>query len=59
MLFRAEDYIGARAAFDRVDPEKRDANTQFYIGYSYYRQGWSRLSNDDTLFKLGLDAATA
>jgi hypothetical protein len=56
-LFRSEDFIGARAAFDRADPEKRDANTQFYVAYSFYRQGWGRLSNDDTLFTPGLEAA--
>ncbi len=55
-LFRSDDFIGARAAFDWADPEKRDANTQFYTAYSYYRQGWGRLSNDDTLFKPGLEA---
>ncbi len=56
MLFKTDDFIGARVAFDRADPEKRDANTQFYAAYSYYRQGWGRVSNDDTLFKPGLDA---
>ena len=55
-FFRADDFIGARIAFDRADPEKRDATTQFYVAYSYYRQGWGRLSNDDSLFKPGLDA---
>ena len=54
-LFRSEDFIGSRVAFDRADPEKRDANTQFYAAYSYYRQGWGRLSNDDTLFNPGLE----
>ena len=53
--FRSDDFIGARIAFDRADPEKRDANTQFYAAYSYYRQGWGRVSNDDTLFKPGLE----
>ena len=56
-LFRSNDFIGARIAFDRADPEKRDANTQFYAAYSYYRQGWGRVSNDDTLFKPGLESA--
>ena len=56
-LFRKEDFTGARVAFDRADPEKRDAATQFYTAYSYYRQGWGRLSNDDALFTAGLDAA--
>ena len=55
--FRAEEYAGARLAFDRADPEKRDAATQFYVAYSYYRQGWGRLSNDDALFTSGLAAA--
>ena len=54
--FRKDEFIAARAAFDRADPEKRDAGTQYYVAYSYYRQGWGRLSNDDTLFAAGLDA---
>jgi len=54
-LFRADDFIGARVAFDRADPEKRDANTQFYVAYSFYRQGWGRVSNDDSLFEPGLE----
>ena len=54
--FRAENFVLARDNFERADPEKRDANTQFYIAYSYYRQGWGRVTNDDVLFKLGLDA---
>lgn len=54
--FRADNFVLARDRFDRADPEKRDANTQFYIAYSYYRQGWGRVSNDDSLFKAGLDS---
>ncbi|MGD9563461.1 MAG: hypothetical protein AB7F88_15690 [Pyrinomonadaceae bacterium] len=54
--FRADNFILARDRFERADPEKRDANTQFYIAYSYYRQGWGRVSNDDALFKSGLEA---
>ena len=57
MAFRTEDFAGARAALDRADPEKRDAATQFYIAYSFYRQGWGRFSNDDALFSQGLSAA--
>lgn len=56
-LFRQENYLAARDAFSKADPEKRDAKTQFYVAYSFYRQGWGRVSNDDTLFKQGLDAA--
>jgi hypothetical protein len=56
-LFRQENYVAARDAFSKADPEKRDARTQFYIAYSFYRQGWGRVSNDDELFKQGLNAA--
>ena len=35
---------------------QQDARTQFYIAYSYYRQGWGRLYNDDELFAQGLEA---
>lgn len=52
--FRIDNFIAARDSFDRADPEKRDVKTQFYIAYSYYRQGWGRVSNDDALFKQGL-----
>ena len=55
--FRQDQFVAARAAFERADPEKRDAATQFYIAYSYYRQGWGRVSNDDALFQSGVEAA--
>src|SRR5688572_16713913 len=45
--FRKDNFIVARDSFDRADPEKRDVKTQFYVAYSYYRQGWGRISNDD------------
>lgn len=54
--FRKDEFMAARAAFDRADPEKRDPGTQYYVAYSYYRQGWGRLFNDDTLFAAGLNA---
>src|SRR4029453_12221505 len=38
--FRVENYIAARDRFDRADAERRDPKTQFYIAYSFYRQGW-------------------
>ncbi|MCA1624560.1 MAG: hypothetical protein LC768_07495 [Acidobacteria bacterium] len=53
--FRKDNFIVARDNFVKADPEKRDARTQFYIAYSYYRQGWGRISNDDALFKQGLE----
>jgi hypothetical protein len=56
-LFRSNQFSAARSAFDRADPARRDAKTQFYVAYSFYREGWGRLYNDDRLFTLGLDAA--
>ena len=56
-LFHADRFIEARAAFARADPAERDARTQFYIAYSYYRQGWHRFYNDDALFGEGLKVA--
>ena len=53
--FRQDNFILARDLFSRADPEKRDARTQFYIAYSFYRQGWGRVSNDDALFRQGLE----
>ena len=54
--FKRDQFVEARAAFERADPEKRDPATQYYVAYSYYRQGWGRLSNDDALFGAGLEA---
>jgi hypothetical protein len=53
--FRQNNFIVARDNFERADPERRDARTQFYIAYSFYRQGFGRVSNDDALFKQGLE----
>ena len=61
-FFRKDQFVEARAAFMRADSAERDARTQFYIAYSYYRQGWGRVYSDDTLFAEGLkhvDAAIA
>jgi len=55
-FFRAEQFEAARLAFDRADPAHQDARTQFYIAYTYYRQGWGRLYSDDALFTHGLEA---
>lgn len=55
-FFRRDGFPEARAAFDRADPARRDPASQFYIAYTYYRQGWGRLYNDDTLFRQGLEA---
>lgn len=53
--FRQDNFLVARDSFEKADPERRDAKTQFYMAYSYYRQGWGRVSNDDALFKQGLE----
>src|SRR5215510_7435072 len=39
-FFRNDQFVEARAAFNRADAAERDARTQFYIAYSFYRQGW-------------------
>lgn len=54
--FRRDDFLNARAAFDRADPEHQNAEAQFYVAYSFYRQGWGRLSSDNALFGQGLKA---
>ena len=55
-LFRAGQFEASRLAFDRADRAHQDPRTQFYIAYSYYRQGWGRVYNDDELFQRGLEA---
>jgi len=55
-FFKRDQFEEARMAFARADPAKRDSRTQFYIAYTYYRQGWGRLYNDDALFRQGLEA---
>ena len=55
-FFRHDQFVEARAAFARADRAERDARTQFYIAYAFYRQGWGRLYSDDALFKQGLAA---
>ena len=55
-FFYRDRFPEARLAFERADPAHRDARTQFYIAYSYYRQGWGRVYNDDTLFRKGIEA---
>src|SRR6185436_16268253 len=55
-FFRADKFPEARMAFERADTAHRDARTQFYIAYSFYREGWGRTYSDDALFKQGLEA---
>lgn len=55
-FFGNDQFVEARMAWARADPALRDPHTQFYIAYSYYRQGWGRLSHDDRLYAEGLVA---
>lgn len=55
-FFRDDQFEAARTAWSRADPAGRDARTQFYVAYSYYRQGWGRVSHDDALYAAGLEA---
>lgn len=55
-FFRNDQFVEARAAFLRADPAMRDAQTQFYIAYSFYRQGWFPTHRDDELYVQGVEA---
>jgi tetratricopeptide (TPR) repeat protein len=55
-LFRREQFRAARDEWQRADPAQRDARTQFYIAYSFYREGWGRVYFDQQLFRQGVDA---
>jgi tetratricopeptide (TPR) repeat protein len=55
-FFRREAFAEARAAFDRADPAHRDPRIQFYVAYSYYREGWGRVYSDDALYAKGIEA---
>jgi hypothetical protein len=55
-FFRHDQFPEARAALLRADPAERDPMVQFYVAYAFYREGWGRLYNDDTLFGKGLAA---
>ena len=55
-LFRREQFRAAREEWQRADPAQSDPTTQFYIAYSFYREGWGRVYYDQDLFKQGLAA---
>ena len=55
-LFRREQYRAARDEWQRADPARRDARTQFYTAYAFYREGWGRVYSDDELYRRGLEA---
>ena len=54
-FFRNDQFVEARSAFARADPAARDAATQFYLAYSFYRQGWHRTHHEDELYRQGLE----
>jgi hypothetical protein len=61
-FFHKDQFVEARTALERADPAKQHGVTQFYIAYSYVRQGWGRLYADDALYKqarVTLDRAVA
>lgn len=54
-LFRRERYRAARQEWTLADPEQKDAQTQFYIAYSFYREGWGHVYSDSELLRQGLE----
>ncbi|MDT5123469.1 MAG: hypothetical protein QOC96_2951 [Acidobacteriota bacterium] len=54
-LFHREQFRAAREEWELADPGHRDARTQFYIAYAFYREGWGRVYYDRDLFKQGLE----
>lgn len=55
-LFRRDQFRAARDEWQRADAAQSDPRTQFYIAYSFYREGWGRVYYDQDLFKQGLEA---
>jgi hypothetical protein len=53
-FFRNDQFAEARNAFARADPAQRDPETQFYVAYSFLREGWGRLYHDDALYREAL-----
>jgi hypothetical protein len=56
-LFRREQFRAARDEWAGADPAQKDARTQFYIAYAFYREGWGRVYFDKALFKQGAETA--
>jgi hypothetical protein len=55
-VFRRDQFRAARDEWQRADPAQSDPKTQFYVAYSFYREGWGRVYHDQNLFKQGLEA---
>lgn len=52
--FRGDQFAEARDAFAQADPARQDPRVQFYVAYSFLRQGWGRFYADDALYREGL-----
>jgi hypothetical protein len=55
-FFRQDQFVEARDAFAQADPARQDARVQFYVAYTYLRQGWGRVYSDDALYTAGAAA---
>jgi hypothetical protein len=55
-LFHRDQFRAARDEWAAADPAQKDSRTQFYVAYSWYREGWGRVYYDNASFKQGLDA---
>lgn len=55
-LFRHEQFRAARDEWAGADPAQKDARTQFYVAYAFYREGWGRVYYDKALFRQGVEA---
>ena len=54
--FRRDRFVEARDAFAQADPARQDPRVQFYVAYTYLREGWGRLYSDDERYREGLAA---
>ena len=52
-FFRNDQFVEARDAFGQADPARQDPRVQFYVAYTYLRQGWGRVYADDALYEAG------
>jgi hypothetical protein len=52
-FFHQDQFVEARDALAQADPARLDTAVQFYIAYSYLRQGWGRVYTDDALYRAG------
>lgn len=53
-FFRNDQFAEARDAFAQADPARQDPRVQYYVAYSYLREGWGRVYADDEPYREGL-----